>query len=592
MRPIVIRAGLVIDGTQAPARAADVLLRDGLVSAISPHLHAPEDAEIVEAAGCWVLPGFIDNHTHYDAEVALAPHLGESVRHGVTTVFLGSCSISFVAADADDCSDLFTRVEGVPREHVLPLLREIKTWRDPAGWRDWIDRHPLGANVAAYLGHSDIRAATMGLSAAVDPRARPSSGALAAMERLLEQALDCGLLGLSEMTNPWDRLDGDREWSKSLPSSYARAPERRRLHAVLRRRGAIHQTAPNLVTRVNVLRMVLESGGFGVRAPLRTTLISMMDLKADSYIYGLTHALAFITNRVFGGDLRWQSPPVPFDLYYDGMDSVLFEEFPAGQAIRDLARDLERRRALLRDPTWRRAFRRELRKRLAPRVWHRDLSDAVILACPDPAVVGRSFTQVAEARGQDPASAFIDLLTEHDSALRWHTCLANHRPEVLARIMNDPGTLIGFSDAGAHLRSMAFYNFPLRMLKRVLDAERSGRPIMTLERAVHRLTGEQAAWFGLDVGVLAEGRRADLAVIDPTRLDERVEQIHLAPFPELGGLERCVNRGDAARHVYVGGVEVARDGEPLLRRGARRCGTFLAARRGADASVGVHGDGC
>ena len=126
---------------------------------------------------------------------------------------------------------------------------------------------------------------------------------------------------------------------------------------------------------------------------------------------------------------------------------------------------------------------------------------------------------------------------------------------------------------------MPFYNFPLRMLKRVYDAERMGKPFLSVEAAVHRLTGEQAAWFGLDTGVLAAGKRADVVVIDPERLDDRVEKVHLAPFPELGGLQRCVNRGDAAKHVWIAGVEVARDGEPLPGLGERRLGTFLEAKR-------------
>ncbi|MEQ1567465.1 MAG: N-acyl-D-glutamate amidohydrolase [Myxococcota bacterium] len=577
----VIRGGLVFDGTGAPPVDADVLVVDGRVAAIGPVPRAPEGAVEVDARGCWVTPGFLDNHTHYDAEVALAPGLGESVRHGVTTVVLGSCSLSFVAAPPEDCADLFTRVEAVPRAHVLPLLRSLKTWTTPAGWRAWIDGHPLGPNVASYIGHSDIRAAVLGLAPSVDARVRPDAAALLHLGDLVEQALDCGFLGLSEMTNPWDRLDGDREWSKPLPSVFARRAERRALHERLRARGAILQTAPNLVTRVNVLGMVFDSGSLALRKPLKTTLITMMDLKADPYVFWLTSTLASLANGWLGGDLRWQSPPVPFDLYYDGMDSVLFEEFPTGQAIRDLGRDRDApaRRALLRDPAWRAAFQREMHKRLSPRVWHRDLDDAHILDCPDGSVVGRTFAEVAAERGQDAVTTFVELLAEHDTALRWHTCLANHRPEVLEKILTHPHTFVGFADSGAHLRNMAFYNFPLRMLKRVRDAERAGRPFMTPEAAVHRLTGEQAAWFGLDAGVLSVGRRADVVVLDPERLDDRVEGVHLAPFPELGGLQRCVNRGDAARHVWIGGVEVARDGAPLPALGQRRTGKFLEATR-------------
>lgn len=579
-RPLLFTDARVFDGTRAPSRPHhDVLVRDGRVEAIAPTgTLDPPDARRIDAAAHWLLPGFLDTHTHYDAEMAIQPGLAESVRHGVTSVVVGSCSVSFVASDPDDCSDMFTRVEAVPRAFVQPMLRRLKTWDRPTGWRDWIDRHPIGPNIASFLGHSDIRCRAMGLDRAVTPGERPDDDEQRAMETQLEEALDCGFLGLSGMTNPWDKLDGDRQWSKSLPSYYSKRAERRRLHAILRRRGAIHQTAPNLVTRYNILGMALASGGW-LRKPLRTTVITMMDLKADTYVYRLTSALAWLANKALRGDFRWQSPPVPFDLFYDGMDSILFEEFPTGEAIRDLAHDRAARDRLLRDPSYRAAFRRELHKKLAPKVWHRDLGDAVILDAPDPALVGKSFTDVARARGADPIDTFLDLMIEHDTALRWHTCLANHRPEVLAKIHAHPGTLMSFADSGAHLRNMAFYNFPVRMLKRVRDAERAGRPYMSLEHAVHRLTGELADWFGLDAGHLVEGRRADLVLLDPERLDERVEAMHLAPFGDAIDYQRLVNGGDAVRAVLIGGVPVVEDAAPTDILGRRRTGTFLEARR-------------
>ena len=139
---VVIRDGLVFDGAGAPPVAADVLVEDGRVARIAARgtLGEVAGARTIAAAGCWVTPGFLDTHTHYDAEVALAPALTESVRHGVTTVVIGSCSISFVTASPEDCADLFTRVEAVPRDLVLPLLRAAKTWDSPAGYRRWISR--------------------------------------------------------------------------------------------------------------------------------------------------------------------------------------------------------------------------------------------------------------------------------------------------------------------------------------------------------------------------------------------------------------------------------------------------------------------
>src|SRR5690606_17638884 len=151
----------------------------------------------IDASGQWVMPGFIDMHTHYDAELVAAPALKESVRHGVTTVMIGSCSISMVLSEPEDCSDLFTRVESVPREYVLPLLKERKHWRSATEFVDFRRRHPLGPTVSAFLGHSDLRVAVLGLDRAVDADVRPSEAELQRMEQLLEEALDVGLLGLS-----------------------------------------------------------------------------------------------------------------------------------------------------------------------------------------------------------------------------------------------------------------------------------------------------------------------------------------------------------------------------------------------------------
>src|SRR5207247_772085 len=136
------------------------------------------------------------------------------------------------------------------------------------------------------------------------------------------------------------------------------------------------------------------------------------------------------------------------------------------------------------------------------------------------------------------------------------------RPGPLSWIVRHPDILVGFSDAGAHLRQMAHYNFPLRLLKLVRDAEARGRPIMPVERAVHRLTGEIAAWLGLDAGTLAEGARADVVVVDPTGLDESVERATEAPMAAFGGFVRLVRRNDrAVREVLINGRPALEDGQ-------------------------------
>ena len=122
--PLLVRGGTVYDGTGAPGIQADVLVVDGTVAAIGPDAatQAPAGTREVDASGCWVTPGFVDMHTHYDAEVEVSPQLSESLRHGVTTVLMGSCSLSMTVGSPVDLADMFCRVEAIPREVVLPLF--------------------------------------------------------------------------------------------------------------------------------------------------------------------------------------------------------------------------------------------------------------------------------------------------------------------------------------------------------------------------------------------------------------------------------------------------------------------------------------
>jgi N-acyl-D-aspartate/D-glutamate deacylase len=199
-------------------------------------------------------------------------------------------------------------------------------------------------------------------------------------------------------------------------------------------------------------------------------------------------------------------------------------------------------------------------------------------------VVGKTFGAIADRRGIHPVDAFLDLVLEHGRRLRWRTTISNHRPEVLKKLAGDPGIQMGFSDAGAHLRNMAFYNMGLRLLRHVRDAERAGKPFMTVEHAVHRLTGELAEWYRLDAGHLRVGDRADIAVIDPQRLDAALDEYAEDTVEQYGGLSRMVNRNDdTVSAVFVGGRAVFLDGAPTDLVGATRTGRFLRAGHKAPA---------
>lgn len=552
---LVVTGGLFFDGTGASPVRRDVGVRAGRVAEISSESLATQGATVVDAEGMWVTPGLIDVHTHYDAEVLVAPGLSESVRHGVTTVVFGNCSLSTVYASPNDCADLFSRVEALPWDAVHASVKEHQTWTGPHSFVEALESRPLGPNVAALIGHSDLRATVMGMERATDPQERPTAAELDRMCAMLRDALDAGFLGLSTIRSSFSKLDGVRYAARQLPSTYATWREYRELNRVLRDRGGLHQCTPNAARRPEIAKFFAQSAGRG-RAPLKTTMLAAADLKADpKLIWMMTKATA-VLNRVIASDLRWQHLPVPFEVYADGIDLVVFEEFGSGTAALNV-RDVVKRGEMVDSEAYRRSFRQDLERRFGPKVWHRDLYDADIVDCPDVEVIGKSFGRLADEQGIHPADAFLDLVVAHGAALRWRTTIANHRPEVLDKIASRPEIQMGFADSGAHLRNMAFYNAGLRFLRRVQESAEAGREFLSLERAVHRLTGELGDWYGLDAGTLRLGDRADIAVIDPAGLSEASADYAEAVLDGLGGVARMVNRNDEAVAATIIGGELA-----------------------------------
>ncbi|WP_283786064.1 N-acyl-D-amino-acid deacylase family protein [Bermanella sp. WJH001] len=573
----IINDGRYFDGTGAPSSIQNVAIKDGRIALVTPNEIEDVDCQhIINAHGKWVTPGFLDTHTHYDSELIVSPSLSESVRHGVTTVLVGSCSLSMICSETEDASDIFTRVETVPREKVLPILQKNKTWNTPKQWVEFIKTLPLGPNVISFLGHSDLRTGVMGLSRATDRNIKPTETEMQKMESLLKEALDEGFLGLSTMCLKWDKIDGDREWSKSLPSTYAHWKEVSRLNDLLRQYDRVHQGAPNAAQVLQINQYMRECMGI-FKKKLKTTLISRMDLKGSVYLSKITNIAAQITN-FFNGDFRWQVLPTPFTVYADGIDVVFFEEFGAGEMALDLKTEVERN-SLLKDETYRRDFRKFYGEKLSPRVWQRDFGDAIILDCPDESIVGKNFDEVAKARNVHVVDLFLDLVVEYGKKLRWYTTVANHRKSVLKNMVKDKKSLITFSDAGAHIRNMAFYNLPLRMLKLVKESIDENQPVMSMEEAVWRMTGDQADWFNVDAGKIRVGDRADVVVIDPAGFHQNLEEVSWGEMENFG-LQRLVNRNPGiVEHVFINGKHAVRDGELQPELGQQMgFGCFIAAK--------------
>lgn len=570
----VITNGRWFDGTGGPSAVRDIGVRDGRVVAIAKGLDTA-GADVIDATGQWVIPGIIDIHTHYDVEILCAPELSESLRHGVTTVMLGSCSLSTVYLDSVDAGDIFGRVEAIPRRYVIEHLDAARSWTNPTEYVAELERLNLGPNLAAFIGHSDLRAATMGLDRATRKDVRPSAAELARMESMLNDALDEGFVGMSSQQLLFDKLDGEVCRSRTLPSTYASPRELRRLNAILRRRDKILQSGPDINNPLSVVSQLLTS--LGIRRPrLKTSLLSAADIKAILFVIHVMDRLARVVNAL-GGDFRWQHLPVPFEVYADGISLVVFEEFGSGAAALHLQTEIERNQ-LMRDEEYRRRFRKDYDSKYGPRVWHRDFFDAEIVACPDESVIGKSFGQVGVERGGvHPVDAFLDLVVEHGES-----CAGAPRSQPPTRSPQEDGPEPDHPD-GVLRRGRASAQHGVLQLRTAAAAARARR--RKVRQAVH-LDGARRAPADRRARGVVRHRRRDAARGRPRRhrrhrprqarrvLDRYAEH----PVESYGGLSRMVNRNDeTVTAVLVSGKLAFAAGKATPALGKERFGRFLRA---------------
>ncbi len=565
MLDLLLKGGLLFDGTGAPPVRRDVGIGGGRISKIAPDIDLPA-REVRDVAGLWVAPGFVDIHTHYDVELEIAPGLTESVRHGVTSVVMGNCSLSLTMGKPQDLADIFLRVESLPAVLVRKWLAGSISWESPRQYLEHLRSLPLGPNVAPLLGHSALRAAVMGLERSLFERA--SDDELARMRALACAALDAGCFGISVDIVHWHKVSGAFS-GRSVPSHYADAREYRMLAEACRERDAVFQVTPNPRNPLSILLVLGMATGL-FRPPLRATVLSALDMSDAPQLWRLFPAATFVINRLLGGNLRFQTLTEPFAIYADGPITPLFEEFESGVELNSCA-DATARRALWAKPGFKERFRRDWERREL-RTFHRDPARMLILASPAPSQVGCTVAEVARARGVDTTSALIYLLETCDERLRWVACGANERAQIRERLMSHPHILPGFTDAGAHSRNLAFFDGALALLRQSLSTR-----FLTPERAIARVTGEAARWFNLDAGQLREGRRADVVLLQPEALQEPIPAPVEIEDPVLDGARRMVKRGseNVVRSVYVAGREVVRDGAPLPILGKQGTGALL-----------------
>jgi N-acyl-D-aspartate/D-glutamate deacylase len=287
----------------------------------------------------------------------------------------------------------------------------------------------------------------------------------------------------------------------------------------------------------------------------------------------MTRRLASVINDGLNGNLRFQSLAVPFELWSDGCNTPVFEEMQASACLMN-ADTAAQRQLLYRDSDWRKQLRGEWLSRFGAS-FHKDLAQMQVVGCPDSSLVGQSFAQIAASRGQAAVDTFIDLISEHDESIRWHSVIANDRPAEMRSYLQHPYIQLGFSDAGAHNRNLAFQNSHLWFLRDCL----MNSDALPIEKAVWRITGELADWFGLDAGYLREGRVADVLVLDPEALKTGLTGPQETTDPRFDHAMRMVTRsGKAVQQVIVGGEVVLDQGQPHADFEQRRFGRLLRSQ--------------
>ena len=552
MLDLLLQGGTVVDGTGAAGRVADVGIRDGRIVVVGET--AEPAARVVDVVGRLVCPGFIDLHTHYDAQLLWDPTACPSVLHGVTTVLGGNCGFSVAPLGPDDAAyiqRMMAVVEGIPLEALEG--GGAWDWHSFGEYLDRIDRG-LAVNAGFLVGHSTVRRVVMGDDAT---RAEASPEQLAAMVALVGESVAGGALGFSSSLGE-GHLDGE---GRPVPSSSATSGE------FIALAGALRDHAGTSLEFIPTVGPIPED---------RMQLMADMSLAADRPLnWNLLGSLAseeIYEQQLEASDLAEAVGAHVVALTLPDMmrmrASTLLPGLPGWRPVTDLG--LEGRRAAIADPETRQQLRAGAEK--AARRSMGVLSDFALMEISDPGSpwVGRSVGEVAEARGTDVVDVLIDVVLA--DGLTLFAVLPSLTPSLgrtdegwAARtaIWKDRRVMLGGSDAGAHLDLMCHANYPTVVLGEVVR----DRGLLSWEEAVEMMTDRPARFYGLTGrGRIAEGYHADVVVLDPDRVGSGpVTLVHDLP----GGGERLHAGSVGITHVLVAGQEVVRDGDVTGERPGR-----------------------
>ena len=593
---LVIKGAKIFDGISPEPRFADIAVAEGKVDKIGENLSQEAAVRSIDASGLWLFPGLMDIHTHEDLEAELDPSLPEVTRHGTTSVIVGNCSIGLAfgnqrVLDCDPIVDCFARVENIPKS-VLRKTAEKAIWRTPREYLDHLDSLPLSADIAPFLPHSMLRIEVMGMEASISRD--PTKQELERMSSILAEALESGYIGMSTDGLPLHYLANEPNVKKRIPTQYAEFEEYKMLTDVLRDYDRVWQMTPSTDNQALAARLFMLSSGRIHGKPLKVTALAALDTVNNRLTKYTALLFAKMLNTKFlDGKFRMQALAAPFRIYSEGPISPLAEADPLmRQLIETELENREKRVEILSDPDFIESFREmwnrgkagfstsHLRRilKLESEFLTRDLRDMEIFRSPVPTWEGSnmaelylryqtwrhnpesidceeerySFDQLGKSV-RDDGEFFVSLLRTFDRDLHWNYVAANKDPEVVKKLLLNPGLIPGFNDSGAHVTNMAFFDGNLRALRLAMDDSEELVAHMT-----KRLTSEPAEFFGLPPVGVGVGQSADFLLVDPQELAcYEGESTIRYEYRDLFGCHQLVNRSEGlVAGVFKRGQEI------------------------------------
>ena len=545
MFDLVIRNGTVIDGTGIPGRVADVAVSEGRIVAVGEVTEQGENE--IDASGLIVAPGFVDVHTHFDAQVFWDTTLSPSPLHGVTTVISGNCGFTIAPLEAEHgeyMMEMLARVEGMP----LTSLQEGVpwNWRTFGEYLDAIDG-TLMPNAGFLVGHSAIRRTVMGERSVGE---FASEGELQSMKELLAESISAGGLGFS---SSWAKTHNDAD-GEAVPSRHASETELIELCSVLRDSDAVAlEFIPTIERFDNEVYQLLTDMSVAADKPLNWNVIFVNARQAD-LIEEKLQASDYAARQ--GGRVIALTAPMP------AVSRLCFESGFLLDTLHGwtepMALPPEEKLALLSDPERRKALDEDAQKPSAFRGvarWER-LTVGEVTKESLKHLEGRTIGEIADETGKSAWDTLCEIVVEDDLKTGLYPPAAGDNDESWAlrqALWNDDRCLIGASDAGAHLDFLATFNYSTYLLAAARD-----RSLLSLESAVNKLTDVPARLYGLkERGRVEEGWWADLVVFDAAEVAPAEVEVR-EDLP--GGAWRLYSEAVGVHHVFINGEHAVRDG--------------------------------